>query len=666
VFGGSQNSQAASEAETHDHRLSSASYTAIVSKSYSILPSYEGLSAARPKSTEHRWGSGPQTLSRSKRIRKVVRAQSTPPVLPAYIQHRLEEDDDHLQRAMEGSSVQDTQVSFAGLMERLSATEAQDLPEEVSTMGQTLLESVYSPNDSTPHTPLFSFLCLEENVARNLEDDPNFEDELDVSPKMGMRGRRASVRSDARPATSAGIGESSRALLHKEMLKESEVFGLLVQHDPSTKQLLDVGIAAQHEKDYHKSSSFGSSKPGEGLFSRPERRESIPVVAGRMSGHLADSALQGEHKALTSTRPESPLQRGAKVKAKPKAGLATVQRELQERRASPPMSGRRASPKSKFHGALYVDVQGDNSDETFDGHLGGWRVAPLDAPLDAGDEAASKAGLIAIFPPTPTMRSELLRHGMGEFNSPSVGRGESAVVLEHLRNLDIANKLQQHEMSHAVEKQRGSLAFDTPEKQLRSQLTAERDAALQQSDTTLLSVQGCSMSTSQQLHVEEESTADWTSEMQVHRSVQEGPMLQIVHEGSGERVQSAPARQQRRNLDDTQDPFPGIRSRVGLAQTQDHFPPGTQAEEFSCSDEDDHENRQELNVGTESRRTRDREKSTGPVMQYLGDNESHPVHLVGQLKHQAKPGKQTLFCSAALNYTREKRVLQVESLKWGR
>ncbi len=650
MFGGSQNSQAASEAETLDHGLSSASSTSIVSKSYSILPSCEGPSAARPKSTEHRWGSEPQTLSRSKRISKVVRAQSTPPVLPAYIQHRLEEDDDHLQRDMAVASVQDTQVSFAEVMSRLSASEAQDLPEEVSSMGQTLMESVYSPDDSTPHTPLFSFLCLEENLARDLEDDRTFEDELGVNPALGMRGRRASAKSDARPATSAGIGELSRALLHKEMLKESEVFGLLFQRDPSTKELHDVGIAAQHEKDYHKSSSFGSSKPGDGHFSRPERRESSPVVAARMSGHLADSTLQGEHKALTSTRPESPSQRGAGVKAKPKAGLATVKRELQERRTSPPKSGRQASTKSKFHSALYVDVRGDKLDETFDD---GWRVAPLDASLDAGDETTSKAGLIAIFPPTPTMRSELLRHGMGEFNSPSVGRGESEVVLEHLRNLDLAKRLQQHEMTHAVEKHRGRVILDTHEDELCSQLTAEGDAALLHRDNSLLNIQGRSLSASEHLDVEGEGTADRTSEIQVHPKVEEAPLLQIVHENSGERVQSAPARQQRRNLDDTR-------------ETQDHFPSQTQGHEFSCSDKEDDENRQDLIVGTESRCESDESKSMGPVMQYLGDNQSHPVHLVGQLKHQAKPGKQTLFCSSVLNYTREKRVRQVESLKWGR
>jgi hypothetical protein len=55
----------------------------------------------------------------------------------------------------------------------------------------------------------------------------------------------------------------------------------------------------------------------------------------------------------------------------------------------------------------------------------------------------------------------------------------------------------------------------------------------------------------------------------------------------------------------------------------------------------------------------------GPVMQYLGDNQSHPVHLVRDLKHQAQPGKETLFCSAVLNYTREKRVRKIDSTKWG-
>ena len=116
-------------------------------------------------------------------------------------------------------------------------------------------------------------------------------------------------------------------------------------------------------------------------------------------------------------------------------------------------------------------------------------------------------------------------------------------------------------------------------------------------------------------------------EIQVHPKVEEAPLLQIVHENSGERVQSAPARQQRRNLDDAR-------------ETQDHFPSQTQGHEFSCSDKEDDENRQDLIVGTESRRESDEVKSMGPVMQYLGDNQSHPVHLGGQLKHQAKPGKQ--------------------------
>ena len=49
---------------------------------------------------------------------------------------------------------------------------------------------------------------------------------------------------------------------------------------------------------------------------------------------------------------------------------------------------------------------------------------------------------------------------------------------------------------------------------------------------------------------------------------------------------------------------------------------------------------------------------------YLGDNDSHPVHLVGTLQHQAKHGKETLFCSLALNYTRERRRRSVDPKKW--
>lgn len=40
------------------------------------------------------------------------------------------------------------------------------------------------------------------------------------------------------------------------------------------------------------------------------------------------------------------------------------------------------------------------------------------------------------------------------------------------------------------------------------------------------------------------------------------------------------------------------------------------------------------------------------------------MHLVGKLQHQAKFGKETLFCSMALNYTREKRRRDVDLKKW--
>ena len=451
----SQNSQA-SEAETVQRSLSATS-ASVVSKSYSVVPSQHAALDVHRKSTEHRWGYCPQALCRSKKIAKVVRPESTPPVLPGFIQQEIEQGD-HLQRDMEGAASVDMQSAVAELMSRLSSTE--DLSPEVSNMGHTLLESIYSPDDTTPATPLYSFMSLDENFGRELEENdpmPGMDDGLGhgcrtASPALGRDGsdmwETALPKTGARPATSAGIGESSRALLHKEMLKESEVFGLLLHRDPQAKQLHDVGVAAKHAKDYHKSSSFGSPKHGEGVFFRPARRESSPVVPARMSGHLADASLLGEHKVLTAARPESPSKRGASVKPKPKAGLKTVERELMERRRSPPPSERRPSLKSKFHSALYVDVLAANRDEVSEATVGGWRVTPLDPSREAGEEQA--AGLIAIFPPTPQLRSELSQRGMGEFNSPSVGRGESEVVLQHLRNLDLANKLQQHEVRLAM------------------------------------------------------------------------------------------------------------------------------------------------------------------------------------------------------------------------
>ena len=445
----SQNSQA-SEAETVQRSLSATS-TSVVSKSYSVVPLQHVALDVHRKSTEHRWGSCPQALCRSKKITKVVRPESTPPVLPGFIQQELEQGD-HLQRDTERASSADMQSAVAELMSRLSSTE--DLSPEVSNTGHTLLESIYSPDDTTPATPLYSFMSLDENFGRELEQHdpmPGMGDGLEHGCGSGQHGsdvrETALPKTGVRPATSAGIGQSSRALLHKEMLKESEVFGLLLHRDAQAKQLHDVGVAAKHAKDYHKSSSFGSPKHGEGVFSRPARRESSPVVPARMSGHLADASLLGEHKVLTAARPESPSKRGASVKPKPKAGLKTLERELMERRRSPPPSERRPSLKSKFHSALYVDVLAANSDEVSEATVGGWRVAPLDPSREAGEEQA--AGLIAIFPPTPQLRSELSQRGMGEFNSPSVGRGESEVVLQHLRDLDLANKLQRLAMGES-------------------------------------------------------------------------------------------------------------------------------------------------------------------------------------------------------------------------
>ena len=113
----------------------------------------------------------------------------------------------------------------------------------------------------------------------------------------------------------------------------------------------------------------------------------------------------------------------------------------------------------------------------------------------------------------------------------------------------------------------------------------------------------------------------------------------------------------------------GIKSRVGigLGPVSDDFPPPPpnwkSGSESSCSDEEDHTRKRRM---TRHRHLQNAAESMGPVMTFLGENQSHPVHLVGQLQHQAKPGIETLFCSAALNYTREKRVRQTEPLKWGR
>ena len=62
--------------------------------------------------------------------------------------------------------------------------------------------------------------------------------------------------------------------------------------------------------------------------------------------------------------------------------------------------------------------------------------------------------------------------------------------------------------------------------------------------------------------------------------------------------------------------------------------------------------------------SRDHQPRLGPVIQYLGDNESHPAHLVGSLKHQARAGKQTSFSSEVLMFNREKYVNHVEATKW--
>lgn len=404
---------------------------------------------SHPTAAEHRWGANAQALSRSKKISSVVRARSTPPVLPTYIVQLM--DGSHLDRAVSEAgetkpAVHLDAVWASAAADAVSMTETieQQHPgwEKTSDSFNTthpVPGLVYYASHDEPGTPL-------DDLIRSGAEVPEHETEHEVMGCSAARPGTADLRADRRvlddlvgkprPATSAGTGPSGRGLIEREMLKESESFGLLMLHDSFADSLLPVGVAAQHAPDFHLGASFGSGKHGKGIFSRPSTRESCPVSPSRMSGHLASSGLVGEHKVLTGERPESPSKLGAKVKARPKAGLKTMRRERARRRESSPPSERKSPRKSKFPSALYIDVDRDGDKGTSRPSMNTFDVARSKAVTQEGTGKNEGGDLIAVFPPSPQVRAELSRMGLSEFSSPLIGRGQSEVVLQHLQHLE--------------------------------------------------------------------------------------------------------------------------------------------------------------------------------------------------------------------------------------
>jgi hypothetical protein len=440
----------------------------------------EASDGSRPLSTEHRWGADATAMSRSKKISNVVRAQSTPPVLPKYISKLMSESDDTLSSsdiAIRATSVSVENIPAIHLDDvwTISAIEADSLTGTIEEQHRGSEEDsgyfcidAQSDEDEVRISPVPGLVysaALDEAGAR-LDDLRDQTEVLEHRPKHGaaqgtarIRKRESGARPGTadkssgdrqknalgrpRPATSAGLGPSGNGLLKMEMLKESESFGLLMRHDSLADSLLPVGVAAQHRGDFHTGASFGSGKHGKGIFSRTTTRQSSPVSPSRMSGHLESASLVGEHKAMICDRPDSPRKLGAKVKARPKAGLKTVARERARRRESPPPSGRK-SPSSPFPSALYIDV--DKNGVVFQVGKGHTERMVSRAPIlgPAKSKAGTEQGkgvntggtLIAVFPPSPQVRAALSRMGLSEFASPLVGKGQSEVVFQHLQHLE--------------------------------------------------------------------------------------------------------------------------------------------------------------------------------------------------------------------------------------
>ena len=438
----------------------------------------EASDVSRPLSTEHRWGANATAMSRSKKISNVVRAHSTPPVLPKYILKMIESGDTLSSSDMSiratSESVETISAIHLNNVWAIPAVEADSLTGTIEEQHRGLEEdSGYSCMDAqsdedevriSPVPGSVYYAAAHEESGTRLDDLRDHTEVLEHRTNHGaaqgtersrkrVRGARPGTADNdrkanalvgrPRPATSAGLGPSGNRLLQKEMLKESESFGLLMRHDSLADSLLPVGVAAQHRGDFHTLASFGSGKHGKGIFSRPKTRQSSPVSPSRMSGHLASAGLVGENKALICDRPESPRKLGAKVKARPKAGLKTVARERAHRRESPPPSGRK-SPSSPFPSALYIDV--DKNGVLFQAGKGHTErmvsTAPILGPAkskartEQGKGVNSGGTLIAVFPPSPQVRAVLSRMGLSEFASPLVGKGQSEVVFQHLQHLE--------------------------------------------------------------------------------------------------------------------------------------------------------------------------------------------------------------------------------------
>ena len=237
-------------------------------------------------STEHRWGSGGQAMTRNKRISKVVRPQSTPPVMPSLISASVVDK-------IAGSHECHTKMK-EGHKGHLSLGRISDVSDRNVTFDQ--LHSVDPTQHSEPSSSAEDFYtsrgvdtmdfvqihspelnAIPQNASkrsrRNAGKGNSFAaSSLFINERPFSSSSSSRQWSAASPGTSASLdlksnpnrrsprrAHSSLESCARQGKEECEIFGGHFEWDPETKRGVCVGVAAHHAPDYHRSYSFETS-----------------------------------------------------------------------------------------------------------------------------------------------------------------------------------------------------------------------------------------------------------------------------------------------------------------------------------------------------------------------------------------------------------------------
>ena len=455
---------------------------------------------AETKLSAHRWGADAQATRRGKNLLTFVRplTPSTAALHPESspqekgITHVGDFSDsciaDGIQKIL--NSHDSSRQDYRG--EHSNSIEVVRRPR--SPAAETLMNAVYRTGESNdaerPGTPLYALaserrkhtaeqdalLCTpmssvegrwspmaELETTKLREGRPGTSTSSKISRPSSRWGTVSpGVRDRPRPATTSGLGASSYTLLEKEMLKQGETYGLLVQrHSGDQGQLLYFGgVAAAHAENYHLSTSFGTGKQGrdiygrdrkEGLFPRPEKRVAHPMSPNRIEPKGKDGIFSlGEQMQMI-------IHSGSKHQTC-KGNVASTDDQTNTRWRHQPQS--KDKRKSKFSAALYLDIERGETVSTVLSPASKTTVPreihPENSQQGIGKQmhkselqgkinVTTQKEMIVIFPTrtqtkepmTPELQHELRRRGL-DVDSPFLGRGQGEVLLQHLKFMDHA------------------------------------------------------------------------------------------------------------------------------------------------------------------------------------------------------------------------------------